>query len=149
MHTEQNRIPVAVRVSFDDLQSVSGTLPFGPKLLASAAVERHETCSERGVESLLVHKTDHKQFPTGGILHDCGSQSLHFVEIDFYVHPSLLFARSSISPKSKNPLGEVASGLGFPLRSLSVIRGSPPTRASHGDDGADDDGDGSTWSRFA
>ena len=32
----------------------------------------------------MVHEAEHQDFAVAGVLHDCGSQALHFVEVNFH-----------------------------------------------------------------
>jgi hypothetical protein len=79
-------------------------LSLGPKRLPGAAVESDEARSQGRLQRLAIHEAHHEQFPGGDILNHCGSQALHFVEVN--LHRSLLLLSISDAPttETKNPL---------------------------------------------
>jgi hypothetical protein len=105
VNPEKHRVAVAICPRPDNLKAIAGGFSFGPQSLASATVEGDEPCSQRRLQRLPVHEANHEQFRGSGVLNDCGSQALHFAEVD--LHRKLLVVNPGVRPRAaetKNPL---------------------------------------------
>ncbi|MGC2368918.1 MAG: hypothetical protein WA474_07640, partial [Candidatus Sulfotelmatobacter sp.] len=61
---------------------------------------------------------NHEQFRGSGILNDCGSQALHFFEVDLHRNSSLSLPALAARGKQKARCAFRVSGLGFPTIAL-------------------------------
>src|SRR6202042_2996685 len=82
-YAHQQRVEIAVCADFAKDKLLSAGLALGPKLLARAAVKRHESCFAREIVRLAIHKAEHENFPVLVVLHDGGNQSAFLLEIEF------------------------------------------------------------------
>jgi len=105
LHAAKHGVEIAIGGGGDYLQSVARGLALGPELVASPAEEGDVACLQSFLLGFVVHKSNHQDFASSGVLYDRGRQSIHFVEVNFYGHP--------VSPsraKTKTPLTGVSAG---------------------------------------
>src|SRR6185437_13855029 len=62
----------------------SGRFALSPELVAGSAVKGHVPKGLSAIPCVIVHEAEHQDFAAAGVLHNCGNQALHFVEVNFH-----------------------------------------------------------------
>src|SRR4029077_21205377 len=78
----EQRVAIAVRVNFRDLECMTRALAFLPQATLAAAEEHHPTSGEGGLERLAIHIADHQHGGGSRVLDDRGHETVAFREVE-------------------------------------------------------------------